>query len=73
MAGDPDFDDEAEEYIRYGTPLHEEEESRTGQRQKVVTDPAATKRLPVWQQVRGRAARRELLLSCRGWLMLALS
>lgn len=45
-----DNDDE-EDYIVYGTPIEEEEETRTGQRRKEVKDPALTKQLPLHKQV----------------------
>ena len=43
--------DDEDEYIFFGTPLQEEEESRAGQRRKDVKDPALTKQLPLHKQV----------------------
>lgn len=43
--------DDEDDYIFYGTPLEEEEESRAGQRRKEVKDPALTKQLPLHKQV----------------------
>lgn len=42
-----------EDYIVFGTPLEDEEESRGNQRHKHVTDPAATRALPLHKQVHG--------------------
>ena len=44
--------DDEEDYITYGQPLGEEQHSVAGQYRKDVKDPALTKALPVWQQVR---------------------
>lgn len=44
-----DADDE--EYIYVGTPLHEEEETRFGQRSKAVKDSTQTRALPLHKQV----------------------
>ncbi len=43
--------DDEDDYIFFGTPLQEEEESRAGQRRKDVKDPALTKQLPLHKQV----------------------
>ena len=44
--------DDEEDYITYGQPLGEEQHSVAGQYRKDGQDPALTKALPVWQQVR---------------------
>ena len=43
--------DDEDDYIFFGTPIQEEEESRAGQRRKDVKDPALTKQLPLHKQV----------------------
>lgn len=43
--------DDEEDYVFYGTPIEEEEETRAGQRRKEVKDPALTKQLPLHKQV----------------------
>lgn len=45
-----------DEFTFYGTPIEEEEESKAGQHRKDVKDQAATRALPIWKQVRPRAA-----------------
>lgn len=45
-------DDEGEDYHFFGTPIEDEEETRAGQHRKAVTDPAATRALPLHKQVR---------------------
>ena len=43
-----------EDYFFYGQPLGEEIASKAGQYSKDIKDPASTKSLPVWEQVRVR-------------------
>ena len=52
-----------EDYFFYGRPLEEEVESKAGQHAKDLKDPAATKSLPVWQQVCP-----QILKSQQSWL-----
>ncbi len=49
--------DDEDEYVFFGTPLQEEEESRAGQRRKDVKDPALTKQLPLHKQVQHLCSR----------------
>jgi hypothetical protein len=50
---------EGDGYHFYGTPIGDEEETRARQFRKEVKDPAATRGLPAWKQVRDVRA-------CRG-------
>ncbi len=43
--------DDEEEYIVFGRPLQEEQESVRGQYAKEVQDKSITKALPVWQNI----------------------
>lgn len=43
--------DDEDDYIVFGSPLLDENETVAGQYRKPKQDPAVTKSLPVWQQV----------------------
>lgn len=46
------MDEEEEDFHFYGTPIEDEKEGFQGQYRKEVKDPAATRNLPIWKQVK---------------------
>ena len=57
--------DDEEDYITYGQPLGEEQHSVAGQYRKDGQDPALTKALPVWQQVRSCGSLTNAAVACQ--------
>jgi hypothetical protein len=51
-------DNDEEDYVFYGTPIEDEEETRAGQRRKEIKDPALTKQLPLHKQVQAHCCER---------------
>ena len=47
--------DDEDDYVFYGTPIDDDEETRAGQRRKEIKDPALTRQLPLHKQVSGVA------------------
>lgn len=47
-------DSDEEDFQFFGTPIEDEEETRQGQHRKEVRDAAATRALPLHQQVRSQ-------------------
>ena len=43
--------DDEDDYVFYGTPIDEDEDTRAGQRRKQNKDPALTRQLPLHKQV----------------------